>query len=246
MQDKSVQKLFEEQINHYSREDQSTDSLIIPLVLEWLSKKKDKSIEICEFGGGAGQLLNEIQKSNPKILCTNVEIINNYKNLLVSKKIKFVLGSVLSSKLPDNSFDILIMRDVLHHLIGRNYKETIENQRLALNELKRIVRPDGAVFLDELTNTSRIACRLIYFFSRINSKIRIRFISFYVTPNTIVSFLTTDKFSKLCTEIFGQKNMLFKKIARVKTDLKSKLLHFGMPIEKVTFVLKKQLHIMHK
>lgn len=75
MQDKSVKRLFKEQINHYSRQDQSRDSLIIPLVLKWVSRKKD-TIEICEFGGEAGQLLNEIfGKEN--ILTKKAERVKN-------------------------------------------------------------------------------------------------------------------------------------------------------------------------
>ncbi len=240
MQDKSVEKLFKEQLEHYSQEDQAKDSYIISLVLDWIKKKKfDRKVDICEFGGGAGQLLNEIRKSCPNANLTNVEIIGGYKRFMVSKKIKFIVSSVLDSKLSNNSFDVIMMRNVLHHLIGKNLKETSENQKRALTELKRLIRPGGSIFIEELTNPSAAACILIYLLTKLNSKIKLRFLSFYVNPNAIVHFFTPNRLSELYLEIFGEKNILVRKINRVKADLKRRLLHLGKETYMTTFVFRK-------
>lgn len=240
MQDKSVEKLFKEQIAQYSHEDRVKDSYALPLVLNWIKKKKfDRKVEICEFGGGAGQLLNEIGKSYPNVDLINVDIIDEYKRFMVSKKIKYVVSSVLDSKFPNNSFDIILMRDVLHHLVGKNLKETTENQKHALTELKRLIRPGGAIFIEELTDSSEIVCSLLYFLTILNSRIGLRFLSFYVNPNAIVYFFTPNRLLKLYLEIFGERDILVRKIDRYKTDLISRLLHFGKELNKVTVVLKK-------
>ncbi len=240
MQDKSVEKLFKEQVGHYSQEDQATDSSIISLVSDWIKKNKgNRKVKICEFGGGAGQLLNEIRKSHPNADLINVELIDEYKRFLVSKKIKLVISSVLDSKFPNNSFDIVLMRNVLHHLIGKNLKETAENQKHALLELKRLIKPGGAVFIEELTNSSAAVCMLLYLLTKLNSKIRLRFFSFYINPNAIVYFFTPGRLSNLYVEIFGKSNIVAKQIHRVVTDLKSKLLHFGKDRYMVTYVMKK-------
>jgi len=240
MQDTSVKKLFKEQVEHYSEEDQAMDSYIISLVKDWIKKKRITGIaKICEFGGGAGQLLNEIGKFYPKADLINVELIGEYKRYMVSKKIKLVISSVLNSKLPNNSFDIILMRNVLHHLIGKNLEETAENQRRALLELKRLIKPGGAVFIEELTNSSAVVCMLLYLLTKLNSKIRLRFFSFYINPNAIVYFFTPGRLSNLYVEIFGKSNIVAKQIHRVVTDLKSKLLHFGKDRYMVTYVMKK-------
>ena len=131
------------------------------------------------------------------------------------------------------------MRNVLHHLTGKNLKETVENQRRALVELKRLVRPGGAIFIEELTNPSAAACALIYFLTKLNSKIRLRFLSFYVNPNAIIYFFTPGKLSKLSSEVFGEKNILIRKIDRVKGNLIRKILHLGNETDMATFVFKK-------
>lgn len=239
MQHSSVKDLFKEQIKHYSHEDQSTNSELIELILEWIKKKKIRGqLKICEYGGGAGQLLNEIRKSHPKADYTNAEIVNEYREYLVSKQIKFVNDSILGSKFAGSSFDVLIVRDVLHHLIGESYKGTLENQMNALKELKRLCKPKGAIFIEELTNESDLASRIIYYLTLVNSKIRIKLPGLFVTPNVIVAFLTSKNLLSYCYKVFGKEKLALKKINEVHTKWYIKLLHLNQGIKKVTLIIR--------
>lgn len=239
MQHASVKKLFREQLGRYSRKDQAVNSPIIPLFQNWIKKNNiKKTSEICEFGGGSGQLLNEIRKSYPDTNLTNVEIVSDYKNFLAFSKIKFVLGSVLDSDLASELFDVIIIRDILHHLIGKNYKETMENQKYALSELKRLVKPGGVIFLEELTNESEIATRIIYYLCRLNTKIGVHIPSLFVSPNVIVAFLTSNKLLNMCNEIFGEKNIEKQELG-VKVKWYFKSLHFFGGLKKIILSIKK-------
>ncbi|OGH18887.1 MAG: hypothetical protein A3F31_04910 [Candidatus Levybacteria bacterium RIFCSPHIGHO2_12_FULL_38_12] len=239
MQHESVKKLFKEQVRHYSHKDQYKHSPLTQLILECLKNKKtNKKIEICEFGGGAGQLLNEIGKVYPKANLTNVEIIDDYKSFLTSKKVRFVNSSVLNSNFSDGSFDVIIMRDVLHHLVGRNYKETLYNQTLALRELKRLVRPGGVIFIEELTNESEVATRIIYYLSRLNFKIGLSIPSLFVISYVIVAFLTSTKLLNLSSSVFGEKNIKTQMLA-VETKWYFQIVHLFSGLKKVILVVKK-------
>lgn len=246
MQHQSVQRLFKEQVNHYAKKDQAVDSSIVSLVLEWLrnlsvgreEKKLKKTMEICEFGGGAGQLLNEIRKSYQNANFTNVEIIDDYKRFLVSKKVRFILGSILDSNFPNEAFDVIIIRDILHHLVGEGYKETLNNQRLALMQLKHLVRPGGVIFIEELTNESEVATRIIYYLSWLNTKIGVHIPSLFVNKNVIVAFLTSDKLLNMCNQVFGKKNIEEQEVG-VKAKWYFTLLHFLGGLKKITITIKK-------
>lgn len=240
MQHASVKSLFKEQVKVYSHHNQYKRSPLARLTLTWLkNKKRGKKIEICEFGGGAGQLLGYLQKKYPRARYTNVEIIEDYKQFLASDKIRFIVGSVLSSGFPDKSFDVIIMRDVLHHLVGRSYHETLDNQKLALTELKRMVKPGGAIFIEELTNESEVSTRLIYYLTRINSQIGINIPSLSISSNIIVSFLTHRTLSDLCKTIFGKENSKTKTLV-LETPWHVSLVHVFGRLQKTIITATKK------
>lgn len=214
MQDPTVEKLFNEQIEHYSKSKTAGASPLIGLFSEWLkTAKPQKMLEIGEFGGAAGQLLAALDRHYPRTNLTNIEIIAGYKKNQVLKKIKFINGSVLNSGLPNQTFDIILMRDVLHHLIGKNSCETHLNQRKAIKELKRLLRPGGIILIEELTNQSAIICRLIYHLSRLNSKLGLRAPKWEISPNTIVFPLTPQELTNLLQKEFKiqKQSILYKK-----------------------------------
>lgn len=240
MQDPSVERLFQEQLSYYSRQDQSAKiSRIIPLFLVWAKKKKLEGPKIAEFGGAAGQLLAEINKSYPQSELTNIEIIAGYKSSQILKKIRFVHGSILNSKFPESSFDVLIIRDVLHHLVGKNLEKSRDNQKKALKELWRTLKPGGAIFIEELVNNSPLACRLIYYLSRLNSKIGVRAPIFQISPHTILAFLTPTEFLNLAREIFGQKSIRKVKFERTNVEWQYHLVHLGAKSGKIFVVVEK-------
>lgn len=244
MQHDSVEKLFKEQVKRYSHKDQYKDSPLIKLILERLknlpesSKKNNRKIEICEFGGGAGQLLGELRKSYPYYHYTNVEIVIDYKQFLVSKEITYIQASVLNSKFPDNSFDIIIMRDVLHHLIGRSFKETRENQTQALLELKRLVKKGGVIFVEELLNESDLASKIVYYLSRVNNKIGVHIPLFFISKNVIVAFLTSHKMLNMCYRVFGEEHVKKQEI-QIKQKWYFKILHFFGESKKIILTIEK-------
>ncbi len=239
MQNPTVVRQFQEQIDHYVRKKQATDSLLIPYIIDWLRKKNfKKKIKICEFGGGAGQLLGILQEHYPKASYTDAEILPQYRNHLVSKNISFRLRSLLHSRFANRSFDVLIIRDVLHHLVGRDYQETVQNQLRGLKELRRLVRPGGAIFIEEITNRSDIITKVIFYLTRVNIMFGVRFPLLSISPNTHIAFFTAPRLKSRISEVFGTSFQCFFTTYPVRTDFASRLAHFLQPIEKVVVIIK--------
>lgn len=238
MQHASVEKLFKEQIQHYSKHGQYNDSPLLDLILEWLKRKTyRRKVAIGEFGGGNGQLLGDIQKAYPRVSLTNVEIVKEYKQTLVSKKIRFVPGSILDPHFHEESFDVLIIRDVLHHLVGNSYDETLNNQKMALTELKRLVKPGGVIFIEELINESEISTRMIYYLSWLNTKIGVHIPSLFISKNVIVAFLTSNRLLKMCREVFQRRN-INKQELEVRVRWYFVLLHLFGGLKKIILTIK--------
>ena len=236
---KSVKKLFKEQAEYYSIDSStSKSSPLVKLFLEWTKKFPKKQIKVCEFGGAAGQLLTEIERVSPiKIELYNVEIVKDYCDRQVSKKIKFFEGSILNPPFDDKFFDCLIIRDVLHHLVGRNLKETAANQERALLELKRLIRPGGIILIEELVTESKFASRIIYALSKINSKLGIKSRSLDISPNMIASFLTEKGLQNIIPAVFSNTSINIDRIPW-NQELKSRLMHLGAKNWKMILAIK--------
>jgi len=240
VQDPSVEKLFREQLDYYVRRDQSAGaSPIISLFLEWTKNRGKRQLSVGEFGGSAGQLLEKLEKEFPNIRLTNVEIVSGYRKHQVSKKIKFVEGSILDNHFQNSSFDCLIIRDVLHHLIGKNYQESLANQKKALEELWRLLKPGGAIFIEELVNCSALAGRLIYWFSKVNSKIGMRSKFFQISPYTILVFLTPQALLDLAKKIFGKRSIKKVNFVPAKSRWQFRIVHLGARYGKIFLVVEK-------
>ena len=241
MQHPTVEKLFQEQLEYYSRRDQSAmKSPIISLFLEWFKKRKfSGGLKIAEFGGAAGQLLFQINRICPKSSLTNIEIIDQYRTRQVSQKITFIHGSILKNNLAAKSFDALIIRDVLHHLISRNLKETFSNQKKALKELWRLLKPGGAIFIEELVDESILAARLIYILSKLNSRLGFNWPAFEINSKSIVAFLALLKLKKIAQEIFGKDNLKKINYERAR-DWRQRISHLGSNSGKMTIVVEKR------
>lgn len=241
MQHPSVKKLFDEQSRYYSIPEQSAvESPLIPIFLEWTKDRpKSQKIKVCEFGGAGGILLNNIrQKTKANIIFYNAEIVGKYRKYQVSPKIKFCVDSILNSKFSDNYFDCIIIRDVLHHLIGKNFKETRKNQNKALREIKKLIKPDGIILIEELVERHALVARIIYYLSKINSKIGIRSSLLEISPFTIVAFLTMKELHLMITKNFGP-NKIVKQIYNPVYKLwQERLVHLGFSSGKLILVLK--------
>lgn len=232
IQDEAVKKQFQKQLNIYTKREQGTKSYLIPLVLDWLSKQKStRRVDICEFGGASGQLLSVVEKKYPKHHYTVSEIVPEYRDHLVSKKFKFELRSILNSGFDNNSFDVIIMRDLFHHLVSNNLSSTRKIQQKAVRELKRLIRPNGAIFVEELTLRPRIVGKLIFAITRLNSLLGIKLPSLSLDPNTIVYFLSPKELESDFFTEFGQKKVK-KNIISLPMGVKDYIAHLGGKTEK--------------
>lgn len=73
----------------------------------------------------------------------------------------------LARRLPQSSYDLVLMHRLLHHLVGDTYRGSIENIRSALSGVHHILRPDGYLSIidtpyDGFLGDSLASCLLYY------------------------------------------------------------------------------------
>lgn len=241
MQDKTVEKLFASQAEYYSKSQTAGRSPIVDLFLNWAKTREVKRpLAVGEFGGAGGILLAKLsQISKHPLELYNIELVESYSKKQISPKINFIHSSILKNDLSDEFFDCLIIRDVLHHLVGGSLKETRENQIKALRELKRLVKYDGKILIEELVNDSWVASKLIYGFSKINQYLGFKSKFLEIDRNTIVSFLTANELVKITEEIYGKRNIIKKFSRPANVKWQERLVHLGAKSRKFFLMIRK-------
>jgi len=78
-------------------------------------------------------------------LLVNAELVGQYGQRQIADSIRFVQTSILQPGLADDAFDVVIARNVLHHLIGHNLRQARQNQGYVFGELLRVTRPGGLI-----------------------------------------------------------------------------------------------------
>lgn len=239
MQDSSVEKLFEEQLEHYSESSSSAlKSPLIKLFSKWVKDLKIKKVlKIAEFGGAAGQLLIELNKKYKNSQLTNIEIVQAYQKKLISQKIKFIKGTIIKTNLPDKSFDVLIIRDVLHHLVGSDFRGTRLNQLKALKELKRLIKPGGLILIEELVNQSELAGKFIYNLCKLNNILKIRINKLEISPETQIALFTQNELNNLIEKVYLKKTVIHQEFVENK-NLKGRFVHLGARYGKMIYQIE--------
>lgn len=147
-------------------------------------------MELCDVGGATGVFLNEILAKSPHpIRGTILEVNEKYRSHVVRPEFEFLCTSIVDNQVPDDTFDAVTFRHVLHHLVADSVPETLALQENALSELLRITRPGGYVIFEEQVHWVQPFSRAVYHLSKLANRYRIRW-RFFETGTVVISFLT--------------------------------------------------------
>lgn len=123
--------------------------------------------EVLDIGGASGILLSELLKRSPANFKAHLfEIDDFYKKRIQDSRINFIKGSILNVD-ETQQYDIVLARQVLHHLIGPSFRQTKANQIKALQNLWKHVKPEGYLIIEEEVNNNDLASKIIFYGSKI-------------------------------------------------------------------------------
>jgi len=97
----------------------------------------------------------------------------------------------------DGSFEWVVMKNLLHYLVGRTRGESKAHVRHVVEELTRVVKDGSYIIILEQYNRHRFFSSVIFYLTLFFSAFDISFKSFGLGKNVIVSFLTPDEIRNL-------------------------------------------------
>lgn len=136
---------FNEDKRLLSRHGQVEFNVTIKYIEKYL--KKYKNPKILDVGAGTGRYSIYLDSLGYDV--TAVELVKHNLRVLESKnsKVKAFLGNAINlKKFKDDSFDIVLLFGPLYHLFS------LEEKLTALSEAKRVVKNNGLIFIQYITN----------------------------------------------------------------------------------------------
>ncbi|MEO8034821.1 MAG: class I SAM-dependent methyltransferase [Acidobacteriota bacterium] len=206
-----VRRQFEVQLDQYTNEKRVNDtSRTAAFLASTLGQSASgASLRICEFGGADGILLRHIREALPvPVELWNAEVVAAFRDKQALPDIHFVETSILAPAFAEGFFDVVIARNVMHHLIGTDLAESRSNQLNALKQMRRVTRSGGFVIIEEQVNQSAASAKLLYYMSRLASRMKLSIPRFEITPYTIVAFLTQDELEANVRAVVGEPDVI--------------------------------------
>lgn len=226
-----VTRQFKDQLGLYTKIRAEGESKILPMLEKYIDEhleqekgSKPALVSVCEFGGGGGFMLAQIhQFLGDKVKLINAELVDDYRGEQAIPEIQFHNTSILKSEFEDSSFDVVIIRNVLHHLVGDTFTASRKNQELAFRELVRVLKPSGVALIQEQTIPSYFSCWLIYYLSLLASKLKFNIPFFQITPNTVVGYVHPHQVVSMAEKSVKNKALVSKEYIPRSVSLRWKL-----------------------
>ena len=129
--------------------DESENSFDLRFLIAHIETSKARKPQLMDIGGGNGKCAEVTSRALAE---SHVDVIDvsplAREHFTRSPSCSLMFGDFLS--LPfSKKYDFIIMRTVLHHMVGRTERESLDRQIATLQKAKGLLVPGGSIFITE-------------------------------------------------------------------------------------------------
>ncbi len=198
MNDKKTHKYFNEFTPHYNPKR-------LTFAINYLNEIATDDQKVLDIGCGDGSILFLLKENTPLKKLVGMDISNNYlikANHLVG--CDTIEGSILDLNSLEyfGTFDYCILAAVIHHLIGKNRKESFSHAKNCIKKSIQLLKPGGALIIFEPTYGPSLVMDLVFWIKKLVTNLKSKrvelskrwanigepVVSFY-TPEQLLSFI---------------------------------------------------------
>lgn len=192
-----------------------------PIIINFIRSHALIDHKILEVGGGSGAFLDQVIENTVIKDAYNIELVYKTYKSQGNELISLIGGNALNLPFEDYSFDWVVTKNLLHHLVGKTRKESKQFAKRAVEELIRVTKEEGYIIILDQYNRHKSFSSIIFYLTLFFSIFSISLESFGLGENVIVSFLHPDETMHLLMEN-GNIELIFNKENKIDVSKKLK------------------------
>ena len=108
-----------------------------------------------------------------------------------------LIGDVLNIPIREKCISVLSLNNVLHHLIGKNKRDTLYNIEKSINNADKIIMSDGIIVIREFLLKNRIYRDLMYYITKFCSHFKINIDLLDIKHGVVTHFLLKHEIMRI-------------------------------------------------
>jgi SAM-dependent methyltransferase len=166
-----------------------------PVIVDFV--KKIGPGKVLEVGGGSGYMLDLLAGEANATQLYNCELAYQAYREQVNSRIALVGGNALSLPFAESTFDCVIAKNLLHHLVGATRGESKNLAHATVTELIRVVKSRGHIIILEQYHHYRLCAAILFYLTHLLSMAGFQLEALGIRRDVVVSFLTPSEIRAL-------------------------------------------------
>lgn len=177
----------------------------VPELYDILCSLIDESSRVLDIGCGGGEMLEYAEYATERGRYVGVDISRNMLSFSSTAAVHYLQASATDLPFTAGSFDIVVLSDVLHHLVGPTRKKSKQKAKSVLADCKRLLDEGGKIVLKEQYHEGPIrptaATSVIIFHGLKHSDSVLKWIDEGYESGLLASFYTRSEIFEMVNDI---------------------------------------------
>lgn len=165
--------------------------------IKYIQNNHTHGPKILDIGTGGGPYICGIKNEIPHAECFATDVTFDTLKIINTADVELACSSVYHLPYHDNSFDVIVFSNLLHHLVGDSKKGSVEQVHIALNEIKRIAKDDATICIFEEYVFFKYQSSILFWLTYCFAKLNLQWKFFHINNRVIVSFLTVEELKRI-------------------------------------------------